>query len=399
MTTAMWRASRIASGLGLLLLPLTGAEGAQQASPPSSSCVIAPDKTQAVAAPGREVYCAIDLGSRNVKLAVSSMQPGKPVTLRDERSCRTRLNLGTKVYDAGAPAGQQDKPLSAADILTLAGAMREFQALCALDRGKLVGADATEWARHATNIDEIKEALAARTGISIDVLTPDEEARYGYAAATRGRTGHLVLDPGSNSFQITSQALGEQAPRGVSVPLGYEQAANLYFAQTSSYEGGRQAYVDEIKRRLAATGLDVAGLRTAVASGKLGRGIVALGQDAALHLVIGGVLRDASGQWLQDEAAYARQATFVRPTFSPDYGEVTAVLKAPQISAYLESLGGSRQLLQLRADPVRALYGNKALVVPALFDLLMRELGVDTVVITPAEMPTGYILAKTAGKR
>lgn len=367
------------------------------ASTPPRSCAIAPDQTQPVAAAGREVYCAIDVGSRNVKLAVISMEPGKALTLRDERSCRTRLNLGTKVYDAAAPAGRQDKSLPAADIETLASVMKEYQAFCALDGGKMVGADATEWARHAANIEEVKRALAARTGIDIDVLTPDQEARYGYAAATRGRGGHLVLDPGSNSFQITSQPRGEEAPRGISVPLGYEQAANLYFAKAASYESARRAYADEVRRRLAATALDLAGLRAALASGRLGRAIVALGQDAAIHLVVGGALRDASGQWLQDEAAYARKANEVRPTFSPDYGEVTGILKAAQISDYLHSLGESSQLLQLQADPVRGLYGNKALVVPALLDVLMRDLGVDTVVLTSAEMPTGYILAKAGG--
>lgn len=407
MKTALRRASRLGSGLSLLLIPLGEANAfaaqptqsgvAQAASPPPSTCV--PDKATPVAAPGREVYCAIDIGSRNVKLAVSSMQPGKPETLRDERSCRSRLNLGTKVYDAGAPAGQQDKPLSAADIELLAAVMKEFQASCAKDKGKVVGADATEWARHATNIADVKRALADRTGIGVDVLTPDEEARYGYAAATRGRAGHLVVDPGSNSFQITSQASGAKGPSGVSVPLGYEQAANLFFAKADSYEAGQQAYALEVRRRLAATGLDLAGLRAAVASGKLGRAIVALGQDAAIHLVVRGDVRDAAGQWLRDEAEYTRKATQVRPTSSTDYGEVTAILTAAQIDGYLRSLSGSSQLRELRAEPIRGLYGNKALVVPALFEVLIRELGADTVVLTSAEMPSGYILAKTGGKR
>jgi hypothetical protein len=275
--------------------------------------------------------------------------------------------------------------------------MKEFQALCALDGGRVVGADATEWARHATNIAEVKQALATRTGISIDVLTPDEEARYGYVAATRGRAGHLVLDPGSNSFQIMSQPLGERAPRAVSIPLGYEQAANLYFAKAESYEGGRRAYADEVGRRLTAAALDLAGLRAAVASGRLARRIVALGQDSAIQLVVGGALRDASGQWLQYEADYARKANEVRPTLSPDYGELTGILKAAQISDYLRSLGESSQLPQLRADGPRAGTATRRWSC-RLSSTLMRRLGVDTVVLTPAEMPTGYILAKAGGK-
>jgi Ppx/GppA phosphatase family protein len=368
-------------------------------SPPPSACSIAPDKAQPVVAPGREIYCAIDVGSRNVKLVVSSMEPGKPLTLRDERSCRSRLNLGTKVYDAAAPAGRQDKPLSAVDVEALANVMNEYQLQCARDKGKLVGADATEWARHAANIGEIRQALLARTSLDLDVLTPELEARYGYLAATRGRAGYLVVDAGSSSFQITSQTPGQEAPRGVSVPLGYEQAARIHFAEAEGYEGGQRAYADDVKRRLTGAGLDLTDLRAAVAGGKLGRRIVALGQDGAIHLAVGGLLRDGTGRWLQDEAAYARALGAVRATFSAEDGEVLRVLKAGEIGAYLRSLSEASQLLQLRADPVRALYGNKALVVPVLFDVLMRELDVDTLVLTPAEMPTGYILAKAGRPR
>ncbi len=367
---------------------------ASAASTPPRSCAVEPEQAQPVAAAGRRVYCAIDIGSRNVKLAVISMEPGKPLTLRDERTCRTRLNLGTKVYDAGAPAGRQDKPLPAADVEALAGAMKRYQAFCDRDGGLMVGADATEWARHATNIAEVKRAVASATGIGIDVLTPDEEARYGYAAATRGRGGYLVVDPGSNSFQVTAQPRGEQVPRGISVPLGYEQASTLYFSKAASYETGRLAYAGEVRRRLAA--LDMPGLRAAVASGKLGRALVALGQDAAVQLVVGGALRDAAGSWLQDEAAYASLADQVRSTPSPEYGEVTAILEAAQISGFLHSLGAPSQLAQLLADPVRPRYGNKALVVPALLDVLTSDLGVDKVVLTATEMPAGYILAKAA---
>ena len=403
MKTAVTRVGRIAAGLSVLCAPLAGyfASAAQQTQPldarrtaPSSSCAIVSDKGQPVAAGGREVYCVIDIGSRNVKLVVSSTQPDNTMTLRDERSCRARLDLGTKVYDAGAPAGRQDRPLLAADIEALASVMQEYQALCALDRGKMMGADATEWARHATNMAEIKQALAAKTGITIDVLTPDQEARYGYAAATRGRPGYLVVDAGSNSFQITSQPQGREAPQGVSVPLGYEQASNLYFLKAASYEAGRRSYADEVRRRVSATSLDLAGLRAVIASGKLGRRMVALGQDAAIQLIVGGALRDASGEWLRDELAYSRKSRQVHATELPEYGEVTAVLSAAQIGEYLHSLRGSSQWLQLRTDPIRAIYGNKALVVPALFDELMRELGVDSVVLTPAEMPAGYVLAK-----
>jgi hypothetical protein len=382
----------------LVLVLLAAAPTRSQAlqnppAPPANTCAAA--TAQPIAAADRDVYCAIDIGSRNLKLAVVSMEAGRPLTLRDERSCRTRLNLGTKVYDAGAPPGQQDKPLATADIEALAKAMQEYQALCRLDGGKLVGADATEWARHATNIAEVRKAVSQRTGLDIEVLTAEQEARFGYIAATRGRAGFVVVDPGSNSFQVTAHANGETAPHGVSVPLGYEQASALYFSKAESFDAGRRAYAEAVRSRLAAAALDVPKLRGAIGSGRLARAIVALGQDAAVHLVVGGVLRDGSGRWISDEAAYSQHARTLRPSASAEYGEVTAVLRASQVRDYLASLADTRQLVQLRADPVRGLYGTKALVVPSLLDVLAQDLGVETVVLTPAEMPIGYILSKT----
>jgi hypothetical protein len=90
----------------------------------------------------------------------------------------------------------------AADIADLITVMKELQAICALDKGKLVGAEATQWARDALNIADVKAQVKTATGLDIEVLTPDQEGSYGYVASTRNAPERLSLDPGSNSFQI-----------------------------------------------------------------------------------------------------------------------------------------------------------------------------------------------------
>jgi hypothetical protein len=358
---------------------------------PPTTCAIAADPARPIAASGREVHCAVDIGSRNAKLAVISLEHGKPLTARDERQCRIRLDLGTKSYDAKAPAGQQNKPLAAADIEALAAAIAQFQSICTRDKGTMAGADATEWARHATNIGEVQATVAARTGLGFEVLTPEREAQLGYAAATHAMPGHVVVDPGSNSFQVTWQAVGDSAPRGLSIPLGYEQAANLHFASAESYAAGREAYARDIRERLAA----IPGFADAKAAAAKAGTLLVLGQDGAVHLVVRGELRDRAGHWLTDDTLLAKKLADTPRVATPEYGEVTAVLSAGELKRYLDSIDAG-QFAQLRTEPVRGIYGTKAMVVPALLELLSRELAVERVVLAPHEMPTGYILAKLA---
>ncbi|HEY0708290.1 MAG TPA: hypothetical protein VGG33_15905, partial [Polyangia bacterium] len=175
--------------------PDAGDGGAPDATPalPPVACSGVSDKKVAIAVgAGRNVYCAIDLGSNNAKLQVLSMEPGTPLSFKDERQCRIRLGFGAKVFES---ATMTKKPLPAADIANLIAVMKEFQEICTLDKGKLVGTEATQWARDATNMADVKAMVKAGTTLDIEVLTPDQEGIYGYAAGTRNAPDKLSLDP------------------------------------------------------------------------------------------------------------------------------------------------------------------------------------------------------------
>ena len=78
------------------------------------------------------------------------------------------------------------------------------------------------------------------------------------------------------------------------------------------------------------------------------------------------------------------------------FGLLTAEPLLPaELDAYLRSIGPS-DFERLTREPVRSLYGQKALVVPALVELLFRELGAARLVMVPQEITTGHILAKRA---
>ena len=375
----------------------TAADGEAGAAPPkASSCSIVTDKKTPIPEPaGRLVYCGIDIGSKNVKISVVSMERGKPGTVKDERQCKRNLGLGTLVFDSGTNTAA---PLSEEYIGYLIDTVKEFQTICALDKGTLLGADATHWARDATNIQDVVAKVKAGTGLGIDVLTGEQEGKYGYVAATLDSAGHISLDPGSNSFQISWRLNGTTDIGTVSVPLGYVRASTNDIEPAADYATGRTAYVADATQQLGdalgklAPPTTLAAIKQLVTDGKLGKEIIAVGQDGAVDLVVRNKLKDMSGTWISDQKAYddlvAAQVFKVDPT----YGTITSDPIVPgELTSFLASVSAT-DFAALKKEPTRTIYGQKGLVVPALLDMLTTQLGLDKVVLVPQEMVTGYIL-------
>src|SRR5262245_56059021 len=161
----------------LLLEPM-----AAHAEPKPATCLIQPDATKPVRVPpGRTVYCALDLGSRSAKLSVLSMEKGRNATIRDERQCKRTLGLGEQVFDSRNGSA---RPRAAEGVAHLTETIRTYQKICALDGGSVVAAGATQWARDAPNIADVRSSVRAETGLDFDVLTPQQEADYSYVAAS-----------------------------------------------------------------------------------------------------------------------------------------------------------------------------------------------------------------------
>lgn len=367
-------------------------------TPPPVSCTVAPDPTVPVRAEaGRNLYCVIDVGSRSVKLSVISLEPAQPATAQDERLCRRTLGMGALVFDSTTNTA---RPLPDSAIDLLSDTIRRYQEICQLDRAVLLGAGATQWARDATNITDVTTRMRAATGVALDVLAPRQEAEYGYLAASLGVPGRIVLDPGSNSFQLSWQPRSAATPTSVLIPYGYVRASTNDFETAADYQAARLAYGAKVRARIdealaqLSPPADLAELARLVRSGALGREVVTLGQDGAVQLAVRGTLRDAGGAWLADTGAYNHLISGQRFTTDPEFGIVTArPITAPELRAYLAGLG-TPDLKALTAEPIRGLYGQKALVVPALVDVLMRALGAERLVMVPQEAITGYALAK-----
>jgi exopolyphosphatase/guanosine-5'-triphosphate,3'-diphosphate pyrophosphatase len=80
---------------------------------------------------------------------------------------------------------------------------------------------ATSAIRDATNQAAFLKSARKRSGLEIEVLTPEEEARYGYLAAVNSTTlaDGVALDLGGGSLQLTN-VLGREAQDMRSWPLG-----------------------------------------------------------------------------------------------------------------------------------------------------------------------------------
>jgi exopolyphosphatase/guanosine-5'-triphosphate,3'-diphosphate pyrophosphatase len=142
-------------------------------------------------------YAVIDVGTNSIKFHVGERDAGgawRPVVDRAEL---TRLGEGLEATGEIAPEAL-DRTAAA-----IAGMADEARALGAL----AIAAVGTAGLRIARNADAVVAAIAARTGITVEVIPGEEESRLAYLAVKAGlglAEGSLVVfDTGGGSTQFT----------------------------------------------------------------------------------------------------------------------------------------------------------------------------------------------------
>jgi hypothetical protein len=356
------------------------------ALPATPSCQ--PEVTRPLpAVKGRKRHCVVDIGSRNVKLTIASIEGGDTLSLAEERTCQTRLQLGEKTYDQ---ASQTGRPLESADRESLARVVAAYVAQCKKDGGEISGAMATEWARRTTNIADIRRTVLNRAGLEFEVLDGQREGRYGYHAATRGVRGKLVLDFGSRSVQLTYWPLGTPAPMALALPLGIDEAGDRFFgnARYRDFRAAREAF-------LAAFRVGGRQFLTRVArdmkQGRLSPEIYSLAENGDVPLATAGKLWEGSAP-ITDQA-YAAAIKTVQPTRDEAHGQVTAVLSAGTIDELQRRLERDPALVgNLRGDRIKRIFGFKMMAFSSLVGMLAHDLKAGTVVLVPQQMADGLIV-------
>jgi exopolyphosphatase / guanosine-5'-triphosphate,3'-diphosphate pyrophosphatase len=146
---------------------------------------------------GGRRFAVLDVGTNSVKFHVGERAPDGEWTTVVDRAEITRLGEG---LDETGRLGREPIERTAAAI---AGMVEEARR----DGVESIAAVGTAGLRIAPNRDELIDAVRERTGVEIEVIAGEEEARLAYLAATSGLPqahGSLaVFDTGGGSSQFT----------------------------------------------------------------------------------------------------------------------------------------------------------------------------------------------------
>jgi exopolyphosphatase/guanosine-5'-triphosphate,3'-diphosphate pyrophosphatase len=172
----------------------------------------------------------LDVGSNTVHLlVVDAHQGAHPTPMHDDRWL---LRLAEQIGD--------DNMLSKAGEKALLKAVQE-----ACDQAEKQGCDellamVTSAIREAENGLEVLTRIRERTGVDLQVLTGEEEARLTFLAVRRWfgwSAGQLlVLDIGGGSLELAS-GLDEDAELALSLPLGAGRMSRRFLP--TAHKGGR----------------------------------------------------------------------------------------------------------------------------------------------------------------
>jgi exopolyphosphatase/guanosine-5'-triphosphate,3'-diphosphate pyrophosphatase len=157
-------------------------------------------------------YAVIDVGTNSVKFHIGERQRGGWATIAD----------GAQVTQLGAGLDETGRLTEHAVARTVEAI--ESMVDDARHRGVvIVAAVGTAGVRAAPNKDELIDAVLARTGVAIEVLSGEEEARLAYLGATASLAVDadplVVFDTGGGSTQFTFGD-GERVDAQFSIDVG-----------------------------------------------------------------------------------------------------------------------------------------------------------------------------------
>jgi exopolyphosphatase/guanosine-5'-triphosphate,3'-diphosphate pyrophosphatase len=139
---------------------------------------------------------AIDIGSNTTRVLVAEPVDGQLTKVMEQRAY-TRINKSLR--DGGAVP--DDKVAEVAEVVaTQVRLARELGA-------ESIRSVATAAVREATNGDRVAAAIAAASGVPVDILTEEEEGRLAFIGATKA-LGHpvegkvAVVDVGGGSTEV-----------------------------------------------------------------------------------------------------------------------------------------------------------------------------------------------------
>ncbi|HVY73761.1 MAG TPA: hypothetical protein VG890_02965 [Puia sp.] len=143
---------------------------------------------------------AIDIGSNAARLLISEVQvTGKKTVFEKLNLVRIPLRLGFDVFE--------QKKISGDRVSMLLNSMRAFKYLMEAYGVEHCKAAATSAMRDASNSAEILDLVKAETGITIEIISGDDEASFIYenhiAENLDTENAYLYIDVGGGSTELT----------------------------------------------------------------------------------------------------------------------------------------------------------------------------------------------------
>ena len=223
----------------------------------------------------------IDLGSNSWRLVVFTYVPGGWWKPTDELFETVRIGAGL-----GASGRLSDEAMQRG-LETLA----VFQRFCRANRlaANDVHAVATSAIRDAANREEFLTRAREATGMTIEVLSAQDEAWFGYVAAVNTTTlsDGVVLDIGGGSMQLIHLS-DRRAQEMVSFPLGAVRLTEQFLPSAGA---AKKKDLERVRSHVRESLADLRWLSRAgerlVGLGGAARNLAAAAQDAAAGIDLG----------------------------------------------------------------------------------------------------------------
>ncbi|MBD2844673.1 Ppx/GppA family phosphatase [Paenibacillus sp. IB182496] len=292
----------------------------------------------------------IDIGSNSVRLVVYERTPHG--ANRVIEGSKRQARLSEQIDDQGR--------LAEPAVAALAETLRHFKLLCAHQHTDLIRAVATAAIRNASNRRDILQRIEAETGLRIELLSGEQEARLGFLGMINSMdlTDGFLIDIGGGSTEL-SLFRERELVDSVSFPFGCVNMARRYTDKGMLDGEGLSALQRHVAEALQAHPWT---------EGSRGLPLVAVGGTAR-----------ALGKVEQASVDYPFQQTHNYP------------LKAEQVDARFEELRG--QPLDKRKKTPGLSKGRVDLIVPGLAVLrtVYRAIGASGYVICGAGLRDGLI--------
>ncbi len=265
----------------------------------------------------RRKIATLDLGTNTLLLLVAERNESGVVKVLADESAMPRLGEGLRATGKIAPHV----------IKRTTEAVRTF-----VEKAKSLGVDeivltATSAAREAKNQSEFISAVETASGVKLEIMPPNEEARLTYLSVTMespGETKTMVVDIGGGSTEVT-WGLGPRFDGGRSLNLGTIKLIEgplLHFCPSSSDLEQARKEIDQQLARITPLGefdrwAGTAGSFTHLASIDLG-----LSNYHPNHVAGHRLTRSKVDEWVQRLSKMSREEVLGLPGIDPRRADV-----------------------------------------------------------------------------